>query len=91
MVAEGISNYRNNDPVAAIPLFTDALHENDRDHISWNGLGLCYAKIGKYYKAHDCLTKAIKLNPNSGIYQKNLKKIETKIENDVNHKLEIKN
>lgn len=62
--------------------FKEATEQNDQDHASWNGLGICLSKLGNYETAGICFDNALVIAPGKETYQKNRDKNAEKINKD---------
>jgi Tfp pilus assembly protein PilF len=59
----GLTHLRENRPELALELFKKAIKEDSRNSYAYKGLGLTYAKLGRFSEAVSAFRKALELNP----------------------------
>lgn len=71
----GMTAYKEKRYDEAVSHFLEVIHEQSVIHKSFNALGVTYSRMGKRKEAEGYFTKALTLDPDNQIYQKNLKSL----------------
>lgn len=70
--SEGLEKYRTGAYEEAGALFQQELEQDDSNPKTWNALGICLSKMGRYDDASTCFENALGLDPGNTTYEKNL-------------------
>jgi len=67
----GKASFKLGDYATAAEQFYSVVTKDDNDHKSWNALGICLSKLGKYDDANICFLNALDICPNNETYKRN--------------------
>lgn len=77
-----VALFESGNYAAAAEQLSKELHHDRNNPSTWNALGMCFYKTGKYYEADTCFDNAIRLDSANQTYKINKAVNEKKIINE---------